>query len=75
MFRGCDAVGVTSGASTPEESVMAICDWFREHGVTDISDLTAEQDEDVVFRLPSQVLRRDASPPRSDDAGVSTPAA
>ncbi len=75
MFRGCDAVGVTSGASTPEDSVMGICDWFRERGVSDISEVTAEQDEDVVFRLPSQVLRREAFPPRLDDAGVSTPAA
>jgi 4-hydroxy-3-methylbut-2-en-1-yl diphosphate reductase len=53
-------VGVTSGASAPEHLVERVCDWFRAHGVTDISPFASVY-EDVVFRLPVE-LRRAETP-------------
>ena len=59
-----DTVGVTAGASTPEWIVLAVCEWFRARGVTDIATLGGARIEDVVFRLPVAV----AGSPRSGDA-------
>jgi 4-hydroxy-3-methylbut-2-enyl diphosphate reductase len=49
-----ETVGLTSGASAPEELVRRVCDWFRARGVEDvrIGDPAAE---DVFFRLPAEV--------------------
>jgi len=55
-----DTVGVTSGASAPERLVTRVCDWFRAHGVSDISPYSSVY-EDVVFRLPVE-LRRAETP-------------
>jgi 4-hydroxy-3-methylbut-2-en-1-yl diphosphate reductase len=52
-----DTVGVTAGASTPEWIVLAVCEWFRVRGVTDIRTVGDARSEDVVFRLPSEVAR------------------
>jgi len=59
-FTGVDTVGLTSGASAPEHLVTRVCDWFRSHGVTDITPFSSVY-EDVVFRLPVE-LRRAATP-------------
>ena len=59
-FDGVDTVGLTSGASAPEHLVTRVCDWFRAHGVTDITPFSSVY-EDVVFRLPVE-LRRAATP-------------
>jgi 4-hydroxy-3-methylbut-2-enyl diphosphate reductase len=55
-FDGCATVGITSGASAPEHLVERVCDWFRERGVTDISNFAMVQ-EDVEFRLPVELRR------------------
>ena len=52
-----DTIGVTAGASTPEWIVLAVCEWFRVRGVTDISTVGDPRSENVVFRLPSPASR------------------
>ena len=53
-LQGVDTVGITSGASAPEELVQALVDFFRERGATDVSELRTV-DEDVRFMLPSEI--------------------
>jgi 4-hydroxy-3-methylbut-2-enyl diphosphate reductase len=53
-------VGLTSGASAPEHLVERVCDWFRAHGVEQITPFASVY-EDVVFRLPVE-LRRAETP-------------
>jgi 4-hydroxy-3-methylbut-2-enyl diphosphate reductase len=55
-----DTVGVTSGASAPEQLVRDVCDWFRARGVADIAEHSS-QFEDVVFRLPVELRRAQRS--------------
>jgi 4-hydroxy-3-methylbut-2-enyl diphosphate reductase len=55
-LQGVETVGVTSGASAPEKLVMRVCDWFRAHGVEDISEFRSAH-EDVVFKLPVELRR------------------
>ena len=59
-LEGVDTVGITSGASAPEQLVTRVCDWFRAYGVDDISAYSSVY-EDVVFRLPVE-LRRAETP-------------
>jgi len=54
LFDGVDTVGITAGASTPEELVAGVVDWFRSRGVTDI-DLPDGHSEGVVFKLPAEI--------------------
>jgi 4-hydroxy-3-methylbut-2-en-1-yl diphosphate reductase len=49
-----ETVGITSGASAPEELVAGLVESFRERGVDDISELRAV-DEDVRFMLPKKI--------------------
>jgi 4-hydroxy-3-methylbut-2-enyl diphosphate reductase len=53
-LEGVDVVGITSGASAPEVLVMALVDFFRDRGTTDVSELRA-MDEDVRFMLPKKI--------------------
>jgi 4-hydroxy-3-methylbut-2-enyl diphosphate reductase len=64
-----ETVGVTAGASTPERLVVGVCEWFREHGVVDISRFAVEANEDVYFRLPAGLPG--GGSPRSDDVATS----
>ena len=53
-LEGVETVGITSGASAPEELVEGLVDYFRERGATDISELRTV-DEDVRFMLPKTI--------------------
>ena len=48
-------VGVTSGASAPEQLVERVCSWFRERGA--IIEPHALVEEDVTFKLPVELRR------------------
>ena len=52
-----ETVGLTSGASVPEELVDAVIAWLAERGYGDVVDVEAAQ-ERLLFALP-QELRRD----------------
>src|ERR671935_108640 len=51
---GVETVGITSGASAPEELVEQLVAFFRERGADDISELRTV-DEDVRFMLPKTI--------------------
>jgi 4-hydroxy-3-methylbut-2-en-1-yl diphosphate reductase len=53
-LEGVETVGITSGASAPEELVEALVAYFRERGATDVSELRTV-DEDVRFMLPKEI--------------------
>ena len=50
-FAGVQRVGLTSGASAPEDVVQRVISRMRELGVAAISEVEAP-DEKVVFTLP-----------------------
>jgi 4-hydroxy-3-methylbut-2-enyl diphosphate reductase len=47
-------VGITSGASAPEELVQRLVDFFRSRGTTDVQELEVIE-EDVRFMLPKAI--------------------
>ncbi len=49
-----ETVGITSGASAPEELVAALVDYFRDRGADDVSELRTV-DEAVRFMLPKEI--------------------
>ncbi len=51
---GVETVGITSGASAPEELVAELVEFFRERGADDVSELHAVH-EDVRFMLPKTI--------------------
>jgi len=53
-LEGRSVVGISSGASAPENLVSDLVELFRERGVTDISEFDAVR-EDVRFMLPKQI--------------------
>jgi 4-hydroxy-3-methylbut-2-en-1-yl diphosphate reductase len=53
-LEGVETVGITSGASAPEELVEALVEFFRERGAADVSELRTV-DEDVRFMLPKPI--------------------
>ena len=53
-LKGIESVGITSGASAPEELVEQLVDFFRERGADDVSELRVV-DEDVRFMLPGKI--------------------
>jgi 4-hydroxy-3-methylbut-2-enyl diphosphate reductase len=58
-------VGISSGASAPENLVSELVGFFRARGVQDISEVDAVR-EDVRFMLPKQVREAVAGAPRPD---------
>jgi 4-hydroxy-3-methylbut-2-en-1-yl diphosphate reductase len=53
-LAGVESVGITSGASAPEELVEQLVKLFRERGADDVSELRVV-DEDVRFMLPGKI--------------------
>ena len=53
-LEGVRILGITSGASAPEELVQELVAHFRARGVSDISELTVTR-EDVRFMLPKTI--------------------
>jgi 4-hydroxy-3-methylbut-2-enyl diphosphate reductase len=53
-LEGVRIVGISSGASAPEELVQELIALFRARGVSDISELTVTR-EDVRFMLPKTI--------------------
>ena len=58
-LEGVETVGITSGASAPEELVENLVQFFRDRGTEDISELRTV-DESVRFMLPKKI--RDGAP-------------
>jgi 4-hydroxy-3-methylbut-2-en-1-yl diphosphate reductase len=68
-LAGATTVGVTSGASVPDELVMQVLDHLAERGFADVAEVTTA-DERLIFSLP-QELRRDlkaAAAERAEEA-------
>ena len=53
-LEGVETVGITSGASAPEELVAELVEFFLDRGAGDVSELRAV-DEDVRFMLPKEI--------------------
>jgi 4-hydroxy-3-methylbut-2-enyl diphosphate reductase len=53
-LQGVETVGITSGASAPEELVESLVSFFRERGADDVSELRTVH-EDVRFMLPKEI--------------------
>ncbi|HEV2999266.1 MAG TPA: 4-hydroxy-3-methylbut-2-enyl diphosphate reductase [Solirubrobacteraceae bacterium] len=53
-LEGKRVVGISSGASAPEELVEALVAFFRAHGVDDVSEFEVVR-EDVRFMLPKPI--------------------
>ncbi|MCH9703276.1 MAG: 4-hydroxy-3-methylbut-2-enyl diphosphate reductase, partial [Chlamydiae bacterium] len=51
-----ETIGLSAGASTPEEIVQRCIDRLRALGVSDVEDVVYKQ-EDVVFQLPTSLQR------------------
>lgn len=54
LFSGHEVVGLTAGASTPEELVQAVLDRLAARGYDQLDQVTVAR-EDVHFRLPKEV--------------------
>ncbi len=53
-LQGRRVVGITSGASAPENLVQELVEFFRARGVCDVAEVDVVR-EDVRFMLPKQV--------------------
>ena len=62
-LEGVETVGITSGASAPEDLVEDLVRLFRDRGAESVSELTTVE-EDVRFMLPTKIRRELAD--RSD---------
>ena len=64
-LRGRRVVGISSGASAPENLVAELIDFFRARGVRDVAEFDVVR-EDVRFMLPKQIREVAAGAPRPD---------
>ena len=53
-LEGVETVGITSGASAPEELVEQLVEFFRARGAEEVAELRTV-DEDVRFMLPREI--------------------
>ena len=53
-LTGKRVVGITSGASAPEDLVKRLVEYFRARGTSDVRELEVVQ-EDVRFMLPREI--------------------
>jgi 4-hydroxy-3-methylbut-2-enyl diphosphate reductase len=53
-LEGVETVGITSGASAPEELVERLVSYFEERGAQEVNELSVI-DEDVRFMLPKKI--------------------
>ena len=53
-LEGARTVGITSGASAPEELVQRLVDFFRARGTEDVQEFEVLR-EDVRFMLPKTI--------------------
>jgi 4-hydroxy-3-methylbut-2-enyl diphosphate reductase len=59
-LEGVETVGITSGASAPEELVERLVAFFRERGAEEVSELRTVH-EDVRFMLPREIREAQAA--------------
>jgi 4-hydroxy-3-methylbut-2-en-1-yl diphosphate reductase len=59
-LAGVETVGITSGASAPEELVERLVEFFRERGAGEVSELRTVH-EDVRFMLPKEIREAQAA--------------
>jgi 4-hydroxy-3-methylbut-2-enyl diphosphate reductase len=53
-LEGVETVGITSGASAPEELVQRLVEYFRARGADEVAELEVTE-EDVRFMLPKDI--------------------
>ena len=61
---GSTTVGLTSGASVPEDLVAGVLDRLAEHGFGDVEEVEAVR-ERTVFALPRELRKPGPSPRRN----------
>ncbi len=66
-LKGVESVGVTSGASAPEDLVQSVVQYLRTRGAAAVEDFTVLQ-ERVWFNLPQEI--RDAAKKRGIDTSL-----
>jgi 4-hydroxy-3-methylbut-2-enyl diphosphate reductase len=59
-LEGKRVVGITSGASAPEELVQRLVEFFRDRGTSDVRELEVVR-EDVRFMLPKKIRQAPAA--------------
>jgi 4-hydroxy-3-methylbut-2-enyl diphosphate reductase len=60
-LAGVSTVGVTSGASVPEDLVASLLAWLAERGFGDVTEVNAAE-EHLLFALPQELRRELRSP-------------
>ena len=53
-LQGCEVVGLTAGASAPEQLVQGVVERLRGLGATAVEELDGKP-EDIVFALPREL--------------------
>jgi 4-hydroxy-3-methylbut-2-en-1-yl diphosphate reductase len=55
-LEGVETVGITSGASAPEELVQRLVAFFEQHGAEEVSELEVSK-ENVRFMMPKEIRK------------------